>query len=255
MRFWNQTIDQDNNLTEALFEYKNALERGYYEALNQYKLDNRDWTDTEEINFIANLLRDNTEELESFGIELSNNLLQELRNGQPYGIHRIAHFISALDILKTQKQVLPEEELEQLNTSKINVQIEVGMPIACLAKLGAIKCSSLEKDTKISLISHLIDALLLNNDKFGVINDAVLKVVLDEWLTLADSASLSFKETVQADYQRVTALANKCHSIEDIKQHLTYFDRCILAFSEQLNNDIGKINIDNKESHLSTPSS
>ena len=241
MKLFEQTREAKNEanpLTDALFEYEGSLERGNYTTLNYYNREEYDWTDADEVGAIEFLLKPFLGQLHVSGVN-RETLSQQLYQQVPISFAKIAHLQFALEILKKQATVTADKEFESLKAIGILTRVEAGMPVPCIAYLGAIRHSNLANTLKLSLINGIIINLAHHQNTFGALGDLALRTAVNDWIQTAERSGLDkFKKA------KVTNLLEQYQtvpSVNEVRSQLSLIETYTLAVCGQLKNGIGYI--------------
>lgn len=225
-------------LIRALDTYQNALENGNYK-----NSPTRNWSDKNELDFVYNILKSLSNKL-NFSIDC-NALEEELKFEHPIDFFKIAHLNASVIILEKQLTVEPSKELQQFDTTQKKVWIHAGMPAPCLAYLGAIQCSSKANSSKLARIDYIIERLSKKANKFGTLDNIVLKMAIVIWMNLINKEpELKKIDIIEMKIKKFENKLNECLEKEKAIENYTGIDKYILLILKNLKNEIGSINME-----------
>lgn len=234
------TDDEENLLSEALFNYDLALTRGNYSTLDDYTKSIWGWDDSDEIEAVYYMLQPLLSILLIEGID-STALKDQLRQCLPIGFRKIAHLSASLHIMKNQAIVELHEELEGLKGIGILVQVEANMPVPCLIYLGALRQSNLDDILKLQLIDCMIIKMENSGDIFGHLSHLVLRTAIKYWFDVFNKTRLNLNENLKLKIEKYNAIKKEVDNFSVEK--LSLIERYMLLSCQKLRNDIGKIEL------------
>lgn len=238
-------------LEETIFEYFNALGRGYSDFLESEDSEEKLWSDDDEVILVARHLKPFLNELKIDSINLSN-LEDKLRLDLPIGLPKIINLFASLTLFKELNKYSPTEQIEKLKTKEISAEIFGILPGPCLIYLGTLR-KFYNTSAQLVVLNNIIIRFPENSNKFGELGNIVLRVAVNDWIVaannyLSESTSDRQKNVFLRHKKQYIDKVNAVIKIEEADKKLSLVDSYIMLIWKELKNEIGNINCDELDS-------